>query len=114
MATLLLLIFLTTGGVFIALGLPLMRGKVKPNGLYGFRTQATLNDPNIWYPVNRAGGTAITLGGIAVALVAVATFFARFSVETTATINLGAMFASLLIAVVHGLRVQRRLTKERA
>jgi hypothetical protein len=114
MATFLLLIFLATGGVFIALGLPLMRGKVKPNGLYGFRTQATLNDPAIWYPVNRAGGTAILFGGIAVALVAIATFFARFSVEATATINLGAMFASLLIAIVHGLRVQRRLTSERA
>ncbi|MCY3747116.1 MAG: SdpI family protein [Acidobacteria bacterium] len=31
-------------------------GKIPPNRIVGFRTEDTLSDPEIWYPVNRAMG----------------------------------------------------------
>ena len=42
------------GSIFlILLSLPLMYEKVKPNPFYGFRVPATLDDPALWYPVNK-------------------------------------------------------------
>jgi hypothetical protein len=65
------LIFLVTGVLTSALGLPLKRRKVKPNYLYGFRTPATLKDEALWYDVNaKAGGDLV---GIGLVLCAVAT-----------------------------------------
>jgi hypothetical protein len=109
MAMFLLFIFLGTAGVFITLGVPLMLGRVRPNALYGFRTEATLRDANVWYPVNRAGGTAIIIGAVAVATAAVVTYVSRVSIESAAAMNLGVTLASVLAAAVHGWRVQRRL-----
>lgn len=42
--------------VLIGLSIPLMLGKIKPNGWYGFRIPLTMNHPEIWYPANRLAG----------------------------------------------------------
>ena len=34
--------------VLIALSIPLIPGKVPPNGLYGFRTPKTLSSRDVW------------------------------------------------------------------
>ena len=36
--------------------IPMILGKVPPNGAYGFRTPKTLSSPEVWYPANRASG----------------------------------------------------------
>lgn len=48
--------FVLAGCFLIGLSIPLIRGRVKPNGWYGFRITLTLNNPEIWYPVNRFAG----------------------------------------------------------
>lgn len=49
----------------MVLAIPLMRGKVKPNSWYGFRVSATLDNPDVWYPVNAvAGKWLLVLGAI--------------------------------------------------
>lgn len=42
--------------VFGALALPLMRGRVKPNEVYGFRLGPALQSEEAWYRWNRIGG----------------------------------------------------------
>jgi len=54
-----------TGLLFILIGLPLMRGRVAPNAIYGFRTPTTLKHPDIWYPVNALSGKYLVFTGIA-------------------------------------------------
>jgi len=49
----LLVVYLIAGMAFIVASLPLIRGRVVPNALYGFRVKRTLEDPSVWYPVNR-------------------------------------------------------------
>ena len=49
----LLLFYLGAGGGLVALALPLLAGKIKPNPLYGFRLSPAVDDPKLWYPVNR-------------------------------------------------------------
>jgi hypothetical protein len=49
--------------VLIGLAIPLIAERVPPNGSYGFRTDRTLSDPSIWYPVNRFGGILMLIAG---------------------------------------------------
>lgn len=39
--------------LIVILCLPLLLGKVAPNGYYGFRTAKTRSSPEIWYVANR-------------------------------------------------------------
>ena len=59
-------LFAATGLIFIALGLPLKNGRVKPNIWYGFRTRKTLSNDDIWYTVNRVTGADMIYGGSAI------------------------------------------------
>jgi hypothetical protein len=64
-ATLVLVVFEATALLFIALGIPLWRRKVRPNGLYGYRTPTTLKNERIWYEVNAGtGGDLIGIGAV--------------------------------------------------
>jgi uncharacterized membrane protein len=60
------LIFTAAGVLFIALGIPLLRGRVRPNSWYGCRTEKTLSDEKVWYAVNRVTGRDLVAGGVAV------------------------------------------------
>jgi uncharacterized membrane protein len=60
------LIFAAAGALFIGLGVPLLRGKVPPNQLYGCRTERTLADPALWREANRSSGKDFTITGILV------------------------------------------------
>ena len=71
----LMLMFLFSGGLLAALSVPLVIGKIPPNGLYGFRVKKTMEDPDIWYPVNRYGGKWLLAAGLVLALAAVGLFF---------------------------------------
>ena len=42
--------------LILLVSLPMILGKVPPNGAYGFRTPKTLSSPEVWYPANRAAG----------------------------------------------------------
>jgi uncharacterized membrane protein len=48
-----LCIYVLVGLVFAAFGRPLMRRKIGPNGVYGYRVGKTLSDPKVWYDANR-------------------------------------------------------------
>lgn len=50
--------------LLIALGVPLLLRRVRPNVLYGLRSRATLGDESVWYDANaRLGRNQILLGG---------------------------------------------------
>ena len=55
-------------GLLIALlGIPLLRRKVKPNRLYGFRTPKTLGNETIWYEANAYAGRLMCIVGLVMA-----------------------------------------------
>jgi hypothetical protein len=70
----LLLIFLGSAVITIALGLPLKKRKIKPNWFYGFRTPATLKDEALWYDVNEKAGHDLVMIGNVLAVLAAAMF----------------------------------------
>lgn len=59
---------LITGLLFVALSVPLIKERVEPNGLYGFRVEKTLSDEGIWYSANKQAGWYLLGAGIVVTL----------------------------------------------
>jgi len=56
-------LFVGIGLLFIALAMPLIRRRVKPNGMYGLRVSATFADEWVWYEANaRSGRDLLYLG----------------------------------------------------
>jgi CheY-like chemotaxis protein len=66
----LLFTFLFAGALLVGLGVPLLRGKVPPNGLYGVRIRATFEDRTVWYEANRMMGRDLVLVGAATLFIA--------------------------------------------
>lgn len=51
--------------VLAAISVPMALGAIGPNGLYGFRTEASMASDAAWYASNRAAGLAGILAGLA-------------------------------------------------
>lgn len=51
--------------VLMALAVPLLLQKVKPNRWYGVRTARIINDERLWYRANRQYGIAMLMAGVA-------------------------------------------------
>ena len=67
--TLLILLYAGLSVLMIALSVPLIQGRVKPNAWYGFRIPLTLNNPDIWYPANRYAGWSLLAYGLVLLVV---------------------------------------------
>ena len=56
-------------GIVAAASIPLILKLVPPNKLYGFRTQRTLSDRDLWFRANRFAGCAFLIAAAASACV---------------------------------------------
>ena len=102
--------FVFVGVLMIALAIPLMPGRVKPNSWYGFRTTRTLQDPDIWYPVNAYAGKWLLAYGLVVALVGVLLFFAPgLSEDDYAMLMSLILLVGILLVMLFGWRYSRKL-----
>lgn len=105
------LLFIMDGILFIALGIPLFRGRVPPNSWYGFRTRKTLSDEKIWYAVNRVAGKDMILAGAVVIVSSsiLLLFAGRISLARATAVLVMATLLSVTWMVVHGYSVLRRM-----
>jgi uncharacterized membrane protein len=60
--------FLVASGIVALIGAPLALKLVPPNRWYGFRTQQTLSDRELWFCVNRFAGIALLIAAEVTAL----------------------------------------------
>ena len=80
----LMMLFLFSGLLLAALSIPMIMGKIPPNGLYGFRVKKTLDNPEIWYPVNAYSGKWLLAASLVQAL---AVWVVVFGAALTASIR---------------------------
>ena len=73
--TFILLVHVSAGLLTAALAVPLIRRKVGPNALYGFRVRRTLDDPRVWYDANAFAGRCLFRSGIGTALACFALYW---------------------------------------
>ncbi len=101
----------TGGGLLLALlSLPLVAGQVKPNPFYGFRVRSTLENPEIWYAVNKY----FAKRQLVVALIEVVTatglyFWPNIGVDGYALSVLGVFVAAFTVAFFQGWRYMKTL-----
>ena len=73
--TTLLILYIAAGLLLVALSIPLLLGKIRPNPVYGFRVPATLNDPDLWYAVNKFAAKRLVAAGLGILAPAIGLYF---------------------------------------
>ena len=88
--------------IILVASLPLILALIPPNRVYGVRTPETLNDPQLWYQVNRYGGWALLVSSLF--YLVVAAFLPSVVSEVTLfgrwIVHVGAFAGPLLISLV--------------
>ena len=69
--TAILILYLVSGVLLIALAIPLLYDKIPPNSFYGFRVSQTLTDPKVWYAVNRYSARWLLIAGVSIVAAAI-------------------------------------------
>ncbi len=89
------------GGIVLALiSLPLIAEKIKPNPFYGFRIPATMDNPNLWYAVNKFFGKRLLAVAIADIAASVGFYFwPNISVDVYALSALGVFVIAFGVAM---------------
>ena len=104
------ILFAVVGLLFIGLGIPLFRSKVRPNFWYGCRTTRTLTDEELWYAVNRVTGRDLIAAGIALVMSSLVVFMLTGRMDSTLAtlILLTVAIIAIVIMVVNSLRAQKQ------
>ena len=110
--TTILVLYVVGGLLLTGLSIPLILEQVKPNGLYGFRVQQTLNDPKVWYAVNKYSGKRLLVAGIVTVVAAIVFYFIPgISVDAYALACLGVTGTVLTIGIVQSFRYLKKEAK---
>lgn len=79
-----------TALLVIMLAIPLVRGRIAPNRLYGIRLKRTFASGEAWYAINRWGGIELVRWSFAVAAIGVVVLAMPSAVATWKQIGLSA------------------------
>ncbi len=71
----LVFLFLFSGMFLAVISVPMILGKIPPNGFYGFRVRKTMEDPEIWYTANAYSGKWLLVASLVMALATVGLYF---------------------------------------
>jgi hypothetical protein len=71
----LLALYVFSGLLLAGLSVPLIKHKIPPNGLYGFRIPSTLENPDLWYKVNEYAGRRFLVVGLGTSVGSVILYF---------------------------------------
>jgi uncharacterized membrane protein len=111
--TTLLILYLASGVLLTLLLLPLLWGKIPPNGLYGFRVRATLENPSIWYAANRFAAKRLLWSGVTFVVAALILYFVPgISVDVY---SLGCLFlfaVPFVIGLIQSIRYVKSLSRQ--
>ncbi len=115
MKELVLAAYILAGGAFIAMSVPLIQRRVKPNRWYGFRTPRTLKDPNVWYPANEFGARRMLWVGVAWIAAAIILYFPTELSFVAYVSAVGAVATvGTIIMVIQSFAFIRRLPEKRS
>jgi hypothetical protein len=93
------------GLLCLGLAIPLIRGRVHPNRLYGVRFPQSFQSNEAWFAINRFGGKRLAMGSIPLILVGVVSFFLPLKSHPHLTWVLG--FGPLVFIVIPILQTWR-------
>ncbi len=110
--TTLLAMYVIFGLLLAVVAVPLLLGKIPPNGWYGFRVPSTLYNERLWYKVNRYAARWLLASGIITVVGAVALYFVPgLTVDRYAWLLLLVFALPFGVGLVFSIRYLRRLQK---
>ncbi|MFO7624029.1 MAG: SdpI family protein [Anaerolineales bacterium] len=90
----------------------MIKEKVEPNGMYGFRIPLTINHPEIWYPVNRCAGWCLLVIAILKFCAAILLpFVPEMTLDIYAIVITVIVFGGMIITLIAGVRYARQLAR---
>ena len=102
-----------TGLLCIALSIPLIRGRVGRNALYGIRFPESFDSAEAWFAINRFGGKRLAAWSIPLLVVGLVSFFLPLRSNTPLTLVLGfAPLVFILIPLLQSWRFARRYRRD--
>ncbi len=110
----LLWLYVIAGLLLVSLSLPLMLRKVPPNGLYGFRVKATLEDPELWYDVNAYAARGLLICGVVIVTSAILLAQLNLGVDAYALACLVAFVIPFAVTLYYSIRYLRARETESA
>ena len=110
-----LILYVVIGLLAVIIAVPLIKRKVKPNWIYGFRVPQTLSDPAVWYAVNAHFGRRLLVTGLATALAAALLFdVPSLDVDSYAWALLAVFALFFSVGLVQSWRYMQSLVKIKA
>ncbi len=101
------------GILFVALGIPLARGKVKPNAMYGLRVGETMADERVWYEANRVSGRELVrFGALLILLAVLLAYPLRSHPDAYITTQVVAILVGTLVYAGRSMESARRIARE--
>jgi uncharacterized membrane protein len=97
------------GLLCIALSIPLIRGHIGRNALYGVRFPESFESDEVWFAINRFGGKRLAIWSVPLVIVGLVSFFLPLQSNTALTLVLGfAPLVFILIPLFQSWRFARR------
>src|SRR4051812_43023162 len=87
-----------TGLLCIGLSIPLIRGRIRRNSLYGVRFPESFQSEEAWLAINRFGGRRLAAWAVPLVLVGLVCFFLPLHSHPAMTLVVG--FAPLLLILI--------------
>jgi hypothetical protein len=98
------------GMLIIALSIPLLKGKIKMNSLYGVRFAKSFASESHWHKINRYGAKQMILRAVIIVWVGIAAFFLPLQENSLLTFVIAfAPVILVLIPSVQSYRYAKRL-----
>ena len=107
------ILFTFVGVVLIALAIPLMLRRVKPNGWYGLRVKATFADESVWYDANALSGRDMLIVGTVQLALALFTPLTAVSELVYVAVNGFVTLAGAIVIAVVGWRRANEMLRHR-
>lgn len=89
------------GFLFLGISIPLVKEKVPPNSVYGFRTEKTLANEAVWYKANKYMGKELFKAGLVIIIMSVIllVFVKKMSMWNLFVVE-SLIFAAIIIALI--------------
>lgn len=109
----LLVLYSISGLILAGLSVPLILGKIPPNGLYGFRLRGTLENPETWYRVNAYSGRRFLAVGLGTSVSSIILYYyTQPDINAYALSYLGIFLALFLWATITSFLYLRSVQRE--
>ncbi len=100
---------ISSGVIFIALCIPLLKRKIKMNYWYGFRISKSFMSEENWYDINAYGARAFIVWSIPMILIGFSCFFIPLNDTTSLIFGVGPITLFTTIAIIQTLLYAKRL-----